>query len=53
MGKAGGFAINQSELAVQAQFADGDANQFAASQFIFNADLGQQRDAVAHREQSA
>jgi len=52
VGEAGGFAIDQSQFAVQAQFADGDANQFAAGQFVFDADLGEQGYAVAHGDEA-
>ena len=46
--QAGGLAIDQSQLAVQAQFADRDANQFAVGQFVFHADLRDECDSVAH-----
>src|SRR5260221_11015603 len=45
------MAVDEAELALELQCADGNADKFSASQFGFDADLGDQRDAVAHGDE--
>ena len=52
VGERGFFAVDEAELAVEADFSNGDADQFAAGQFALHADLRDECDAVAHREEA-
>src|SRR5581483_229839 len=52
MGKAGGTALNEAEFTMQPQFADGNAHQFAACEFLFHAHLGDERHAISGYDKS-
>src|SRR6266496_521561 len=47
MGQGRGFAIDQAQLAMDPEFLDWNAHQFAAGEFIFNADFRKESDAIA------
>lgn len=48
MGEIRIFAVDEAELAFELQFPHRDADEFAAGNFRFHADLGQKSDSVAH-----
>ena len=52
VGEGGFFPVDEAELAVEADFSNGDADQFTAGQFALHADFRNQCYAVAHRDEA-